>query len=180
RAVDCGAVPILIELVNSGLERAVEVLGLLAKSKEGREGMMRFDGCVEVLATVLKNGTSRGVQYALLTMNSLCCCSEKACLEALKDGVFEICVEKLEDDNEKVRRNAKSLIQFNTQSRRITSSNGAFVLTGLLPLATSKQNAPNPNILVLPDGAQAGRGSTVGVSQASQRDKGVVDCDRSK
>ncbi|CAK9186702.1 unnamed protein product [Ilex paraguariensis] len=111
RAVDCGAVPILIELVNSGLERAVEVLGLLAKSKEGREGMMRFDGCVEVLATVLKNGTSRGVQYALLTMNSLCCCSEKACLEALKDGVFEICVEKLEDDNEKVRRNAKSLIQ---------------------------------------------------------------------
>uniref|UniRef100_A0A5B6ZRV8 RING-type E3 ubiquitin transferase n=1 Tax=Davidia involucrata TaxID=16924 RepID=A0A5B6ZRV8_DAVIN len=111
RAVECGAVPILITMADSGLERAVEVLGLLAKCEEGREEMVKFKSCIRILVHVLKNGSSRGVQYALLTMNSLCCYSEEMCLEVLKEGVFEICLGLLEDDNEKIRRNASSLIQ---------------------------------------------------------------------
>ncbi|KAL2475507.1 U-box domain-containing protein 8 [Abeliophyllum distichum] len=111
RAVQNNAVPILIQNANSGLERAVEVLGLLAKCRVAREEIMRFDRFLDILIDVLKNGSSRGVQYALLTLSSLCSYSEKTCFEVLKFGVFEICVSLLEDDNEKVRRNAKTLIQ---------------------------------------------------------------------
>ncbi|CAI9783882.1 unnamed protein product [Fraxinus pennsylvanica] len=111
RAVQNNAVPILIQNANSGLERAVEVLGLLAKCRLAREEIMRFDRFLDILIEVLRNGSSRGVQYALLTLSSLCSYSEKMCLEALKLGVIEICVGLLKDDNEKVRRNAKTLIQ---------------------------------------------------------------------
>ncbi|KAI3716913.1 hypothetical protein L1987_68140 [Smallanthus sonchifolius] len=111
RAVESGAVEVLVNSLDSGLERAVEVLGLLAKCKRGREEMMRFNGCVKILIHVLGNGSSRGVQYALLTLNSLCLSSEVVCIEALKGGVFELCLRFLEDDNEKVRRNASSLIK---------------------------------------------------------------------
>ncbi|KAJ9690181.1 hypothetical protein PVL29_012705 [Vitis rotundifolia] len=111
RAVECGAVPILIRIADSGLERAVEVLGLLAKCKEGREEMEKFNGCVKILVRVLRNGSSRGVQYALMTLNSLCSNGDGMCLETLKEGVLEICMGLVEDDNEKVRRNASSLVQ---------------------------------------------------------------------
>ncbi|XP_059623716.1 U-box domain-containing protein 8 [Cornus florida] len=111
RAVDCGAVPILIEIADMGLERAVEVLGLLAKCKDGRQEMVKLNDCIRILVHVLKNGSSRGVQYALLTLNSLCCYSEAMCLEALQEGIFEICLGLLEDDNEKIRKNAAILFQ---------------------------------------------------------------------
>ncbi|KAK9056358.1 hypothetical protein SSX86_027448 [Deinandra increscens subsp. villosa] len=111
RAVECGAVGILVNSLNSGLERAVEVLGLLAKCKRGREEMVKVNGFVNILIRVLSNGSSRGVQYALLTLNSLCITSEVICVEALKEGVYELCLGFLEDDNEKVRRNASSLIK---------------------------------------------------------------------
>ncbi|KAI4296548.1 hypothetical protein L6164_036497 [Bauhinia variegata] len=111
RAVECGAVPILLRTADSGLERAVEVLGILAKCKEGREQMEMYPGCIKILVRVLKNGSSRGVQYALLAVNSLCCYSEDMSLEAIKEGVLGICMGFLEDDNEKIRRNSSSLIQ---------------------------------------------------------------------
>ncbi|KAL8192528.1 hypothetical protein R6Q57_027713 [Mikania cordata] len=111
RAIECGAVEILVNSLNSGLERAVEVLGLLAKCRRGREEMVRLDGFVKILIHVLSNGSSRGVQYALLTLNSLCLSSQVICIEALKEGAFELCLRFMEDDNEKVRRNASSLIK---------------------------------------------------------------------
>ncbi|XP_041027743.1 U-box domain-containing protein 8 [Juglans microcarpa x Juglans regia] len=111
RAVQCGSVPILIRIADSGLERAVEVLGLLAKSKEGREAMERFNGCVMVLVRVVKNGNSRGIEYALLTLNSLCCHSEEMCAEARSEGVLDLCMGFVEGDNEKIRRNASSLVR---------------------------------------------------------------------
>ncbi|KAG5028878.1 hypothetical protein JHK87_012392 [Glycine soja] len=37
KAVECGAVPILLWSTDSGLEMSVEVIGVLSKSKEGRE-----------------------------------------------------------------------------------------------------------------------------------------------
>ena len=110
--MNCGSVPILIRIANSGLERAIEVLGLLAKCKEGREEMIKnFHDWVQVLVHVLRNGSSRGVQYALLTLNSLCSYSRDVCLEVLREGVVDFCVGLLEDDNEKVKRNASGLIQ---------------------------------------------------------------------
>lgn len=102
--------PVLLRSAESGLERSVEVIGVLAKCKEGREHMERFGGCVQILTRVLRNGSSRGVQYALMALYSLCCHSEASFIEALKDGVLEIC-EGLEDDNVKVRRNSSCLVQ---------------------------------------------------------------------
>ncbi|KAL6990871.1 U-box domain-containing protein 8 [Sarracenia purpurea var. burkii] len=111
RAVACGAVPILISIAGTGLERAVEVLGVLAKCKDGREDMVKLNDCVQILVNVLRNGSSRGVQYALATLNSLCSHNKDVSTEALKSGVYEICVKLVEGDNEKIRRNASSLIQ---------------------------------------------------------------------
>ncbi|XP_059292837.1 U-box domain-containing protein 8 [Lycium ferocissimum] len=110
RVVENQAVEILIRNANSGLERAVEVLGLLAKCKEGRQEMIKFGGLLDVLVKLLKNGSSRAVQYALLTISLLCNYSERMRVLVVREGVFEICVGLLEDDNEKVRRNANSLI----------------------------------------------------------------------
>lgn len=107
----------MIQNVNSGLERAVEVLGTLAKSKPARDEMLKFDGILDVLLKIVRNGSSRGVQYALLTLSHLCCYSGKMCLEAVREGLFETCVGLLEDDNEKVRRSANTLVQV-LQGRR--------------------------------------------------------------
>ncbi|XP_077254019.1 plant U-box 8 [Tasmannia lanceolata] len=111
RVVNCGAVPVLIELADSGVERAVEVLGLLGKCREGREEMRRFDGCVRILVRVLKEGSLRSVEHALSALNSVCGYSEKMSLEARTEGVVEICFGLVGDENEKIRRNASSLIQ---------------------------------------------------------------------
>ncbi|KAJ6364055.1 hypothetical protein OIU76_029069 [Salix suchowensis] len=111
RAVECGAVPILMRIGGMGLERAVEVLSLLVKCKEGREEMRKVNGCLEVFVKVIRNGSERGVQCALLTLNCLCCFAEEMCVEAKKDGVLEICVGFLDDENERVRRNAATLVQ---------------------------------------------------------------------
>ncbi|KAJ4977177.1 hypothetical protein NE237_002283 [Protea cynaroides] len=111
RAVEWGALPILIQMADSGVDRAVEVLGLLAKCREGREEMARFDGCVPILVRVLRNGSSRAVQHALSTLNSICSNSEQVGSEARRDGVLDICLGLLEDESEKIRRNASSLIQ---------------------------------------------------------------------
>uniref|UniRef100_A0A7C9EQJ2 RING-type E3 ubiquitin transferase n=1 Tax=Opuntia streptacantha TaxID=393608 RepID=A0A7C9EQJ2_OPUST len=111
RAVDCGAVPILTRIAKSGLERAVEVLGLLGKCKEGREEMVKCDGVVEILVGFVKNGSSRGVQYGLLTLNSLCFCGERIKEQVRYSGVLEVCMGLIEDDNEKIRRVASSLAE---------------------------------------------------------------------
>ncbi|XP_015065096.1 U-box domain-containing protein 8 [Solanum pennellii] len=111
RAVQNQAVLVLIKNANLGLERSVEVLGLLAKCKEGRYEMFKYCGLLDILIKFLKNGSSRAVQYGLLTISLLCSYSERMRVLAVREGVFEISVGLLQDDNEKVRRNANSLIQ---------------------------------------------------------------------
>ncbi|KAF8031428.1 hypothetical protein BT93_D0591 [Corymbia citriodora subsp. variegata] len=111
RAAANGSVPVLIRAADSGLERAVEVLAMLAKCREGREEMGRCDACVRVLVKVLMNGGCKGVQCALLTLYSLCCYSERICVEVRGQGVLEMCLRWVEGDNEKIRRNATSLAQ---------------------------------------------------------------------
>ncbi|KAE9613498.1 putative aminoacyltransferase, E1 ubiquitin-activating enzyme [Lupinus albus] len=98
RAVKCGAVPVLLRNVGSGLERGVEE-------------MESYDGCVQILVHVLRNGSCRGIQYALLALTSLCTNSEEMVMVVLEEGVLEICVGLMENDNEKVRRNTSNLIQ---------------------------------------------------------------------
>lgn len=111
RAVDCGAVRILMELLDSGLERAMEVLGLLVKCREGREEMVKVGGCVKMLVKLLSCGSCRGVQCALFTLNVLCNYYEEFCLQVMKEDVLEICVGLMEDENEKIRGASTSLIQ---------------------------------------------------------------------
>ncbi|GAV89967.1 U-box domain-containing protein/KAP domain-containing protein, partial [Cephalotus follicularis] len=112
KVVECGAIPLLVGIAeDSGMERAVEVLGVLVKCKEGREEMGRASGFVGVLVRVLKEGSVRGVQYALFTLYCLCCYSEEIGFEVEREGVLEICIGLVDDDNEIIRRNVSSLLQ---------------------------------------------------------------------
>ncbi|KAF3533463.1 hypothetical protein DY000_02037647 [Brassica cretica] len=110
RVVDCGSVGILVEAADSGLERAVEVLGLLVKCRGGREEMSRVSGFVEVLVNVLRNGSLKGIQYSLFILNCLCCCSREIVEEVKREGVVEICFGLEDNESEKVRRNATNLV----------------------------------------------------------------------
>lgn len=111
RAVECGAVPILLRNVEIGLERCVEVIGVLAKCKEGRDQMECYENCVQILGRVLRNGSSRGIQYALLALTSLCFYSQQMLSVALEEGLLEASLGFVEDDNEKVRRNSCNLVR---------------------------------------------------------------------
>lgn len=113
RLVSCGAVPILLQVADSGLERAVEVLSMVSKCKEGREEMMKYDGCVRVFTNTLKNNSSssRAIQGALFSLNLLCSCSEKACLETQEERILDLCFEFAGNENEKIKINAANLIK---------------------------------------------------------------------
>lgn len=52
---------IVVKQGSAELERSVEVIRVLAKCKEGREKMELFRGCVQILACVLRNESSKGV-----------------------------------------------------------------------------------------------------------------------
>ncbi|KFK28714.1 hypothetical protein AALP_AA7G037400 [Arabis alpina] len=110
RVVDCGSVSILVEAADSGLERAVEVLGLLVKCRGGREEMSKVNGFVEVLVNVLRNGSLKGIQYSLFILNCLCCCSREIVDEVKREGVVEICFGLEDNESEKIRRNATNLV----------------------------------------------------------------------
>ncbi|KAJ0239421.1 U-box domain-containing protein 8 [Hirschfeldia incana] len=110
RVVDCGSVGILVEAADGGLERAVEVLGLLVKCRGGREEMSRVSGFVEVLVNVLRNGSLKGIQYSLFILNCLCCCSREIVEEVKREGVVEICFGLEDNESEKIRRNATNLV----------------------------------------------------------------------
>ncbi|CAN1810902.1 U-box domain-containing protein 8 [Linum perenne] len=120
RAVECGSVPVLVRLVENGMDRAVEVLSCLVKCKEGRSEMGKVFGIVEVLVKVVCGGRSgKGVQCALFTLNSLCFYDEEARDDARRLGVVEVCVGLGEDENEKVRRTAECLVQTLSFSRGV-------------------------------------------------------------
>ncbi|MQM20684.1 hypothetical protein Taro_053710 [Colocasia esculenta] len=117
RAVGAGAVPVLVELAECGVERAIEALELLGKCREGREEIGRVDGFVRVLARVLQKGSTRGVEDALLLLNLVCSFSNRMCSEAIKEGVLEICTVLIEEDTGKMRKNACLLVD--TLQRRV-------------------------------------------------------------
>lgn len=111
RIVHACAVPVLMQMADSGLERAVEVLSSLAKCKEGKEELVTISGCIRVFVKILKNGSSRAIHCSLFILNCLCCYSEKICGDVRKEGVWGICERLVEDDNEKIRIHVNNLIQ---------------------------------------------------------------------
>ncbi|KAG0447789.1 hypothetical protein HPP92_028153 [Vanilla planifolia] len=127
RAVRAGAVPHLVLFASNGSERAVQVLGLLAKCKEGRDTMVSVDGFVRVLAGILREGTTRGMEHALLVLNLVCSENVNLCWEAKKEGVREICFVLVEKDHEKIARNALALAR--TLEKR---GGGSFGPNGLI------------------------------------------------
>lgn len=110
RVVESGAVAILVQMAYSGIERAVEVLGLLAKCREGRGEMRRIDGCVVVLVQVLRNGSCRSIVHALSALNCLCCYDQELGFEVMRHGGMEVCLGLVDDENEKISTSASTLI----------------------------------------------------------------------
>ncbi|WOL04536.1 U-box domain-containing protein 8 [Canna indica] len=110
RAVRSGAVPPLVRFASEGSERAVRVLGLLAKCREGKDEMRKTIGFVRVLAGVVRIGSSRGIEHALLVLNLVCLDSEETALAAIKEGVLDLCSVLAGDMNQKIGKYAKELV----------------------------------------------------------------------
>ncbi|XP_020100791.1 U-box domain-containing protein 8-like isoform X2 [Ananas comosus] len=113
RAVRAGAVPPLVAFAAAGSERAVEVLGLIAKCQEGRQEMNKGAGrLIRVLCGVLRAGSPRGVENALLVLNLVCSYSEEMAAEAIEEGALDLCLPHLaEARNGKIAKNASGLAQ---------------------------------------------------------------------
>ncbi|KAK8969413.1 U-box domain-containing protein 8 [Platanthera guangdongensis] len=109
RAVRAGVVPGLLCFISGGSERAVQVLGLIAKCKEGREAMSNSDEFIRVLAKILREGTARGIEHALLVLNLVCSDSKKIVWGAKEEGVKDTCLLLVEKDNAKFGRSALTL-----------------------------------------------------------------------
>ncbi|PAN33544.1 hypothetical protein PAHAL_6G028400 [Panicum hallii] len=109
RAVREGAAPALADFAAVGSARAVEVLGLLAKCREGRQELCKIPGIVSVLSGVAGSGTSRAIEQAVLVLNWICSESNELALEAIKLGAFQLCETLVNDDNCKIAKNAVEL-----------------------------------------------------------------------
>ncbi|KQJ95012.1 U-box domain-containing protein 8 [Brachypodium distachyon] len=109
RAVRAGAAPPLVELAAAGSARAVEVLGLLAKSRECRQELSRIPDMVPVLCAFAGSGNARAVDQGLVVLNWICSESNRLAKEAIKLGAFQLCEALVKDDNCKIAKNAVEL-----------------------------------------------------------------------
>ncbi|XP_074576569.1 U-box domain-containing protein 8-like [Curcuma longa] len=109
RAVRAGAVAPLISFAGEGSERAVRVLGLLAKCREGKEEMRKTIGFLRALADVVKTGNPRGVEHALVVLSLVCSDSKEMALEAIGEGILDLCSVLASDMNQKIGKNAMEL-----------------------------------------------------------------------
>ncbi|KAF0924516.1 hypothetical protein E2562_010163 [Oryza meyeriana var. granulata] len=109
RAVRAGAAPALADLATAGSARAAEVLGLFAKSREGRHELSRIPGIVAVLTGVASSGNARAIEQALVVLNWICSESNDLAREAIKLGAFHLCEALVNDDNCKIAKNAVEL-----------------------------------------------------------------------
>ncbi|KAG8046464.1 hypothetical protein GUJ93_ZPchr0008g12102 [Zizania palustris] len=111
RAVRAGAAPALADLAAAGSARATEVLGLFAKSREGRLELSKIPGIVPVLSGVAHSGNARAIEQALVVLNWICSESKEMAMEAIKLGAFHLCEALVNDDNCKIAKNAVELAQ---------------------------------------------------------------------
>lgn len=111
RAVRAGSVPGLVKFGMAGSERAIEVLGQLAKSHEGKAEMRKVETFVDWLVSVARNGSARGAENALLLLNLLCSDCEEMALEALKEGALEVSLGLVRSEKGKIGNNAALLVR---------------------------------------------------------------------
>lgn len=109
RAVREGAAPALADFAAAGSARAVEVLGLLARCREGRQELCRVPGVVSVLTGAAGSGNARAIEQALLVLNWICSESNELAVEAIKLQAFDLCEALVNDDNCKIAKNAVDL-----------------------------------------------------------------------
>ncbi|KAL5229888.1 hypothetical protein ABZP36_028664 [Zizania latifolia] len=109
RAVRAGAAPALANLAAAGSARAAEVLGLFAKSRDGRQELSRIPGIVPVLFDVASGGNARAIEQALVVLTWICSESNEFAMEAIKLGAFHLCEALVNDDNCKIAKNAVQL-----------------------------------------------------------------------
>ncbi|THU48448.1 hypothetical protein C4D60_Mb09t26370 [Musa balbisiana] len=109
RAARAGAVQPLVRFARDGSERAVRVLGLLSKCLEGKEAMRKAVELVGVMAEVVRAGSPRATEHALMALNLVCSDSEDNALQAIEAGVLDLCWVLSGDVNQKTRKNAMEL-----------------------------------------------------------------------
>ncbi|CAO2205703.1 unnamed protein product [Urochloa humidicola] len=109
RAVREGAAPPLAAFAAAGSARAVEVLGLLARCREGRQELCKIPSVVPVLCGAAGSGNPRAIEQAVLVLNWICLESNELALEAIKLGAFQLCENLVNDDNCKIAKNAVEL-----------------------------------------------------------------------
>uniref|UniRef100_A0A0E0AQN0 RING-type E3 ubiquitin transferase n=1 Tax=Oryza glumipatula TaxID=40148 RepID=A0A0E0AQN0_9ORYZ len=85
------------------------VLGLFAKSREGRHELSRIPRVVAVLVGVAGSGNARAIEQALVVLNLICGESSQLAREAIKLGAFHLCEALVNDDNCKIAKNAVEL-----------------------------------------------------------------------
>lgn len=111
RAVRAGAVLGLVKFGMAGSERAIEVMGQLAKTQEGKAEMRKVESFVRWLVSVAKNGSTRGAENALLVLNLVCSDCKDTSMEAVKEGAVEASLDWVGCDKGKIGKNAASLVR---------------------------------------------------------------------
>jgi U-box domain len=111
RAVRAGVVLGLVNFGMAGSERAIEVLGQLAKNQEGKAEMRKVESFVRWLVSVARNGSARGTENALLVLNLVCFDCEDTAMDAVKEGAFEVSLDWIGSDKGKTGKNAASLVR---------------------------------------------------------------------
>ncbi|KAK3120985.1 hypothetical protein QOZ80_8BG0644370 [Eleusine coracana subsp. coracana] len=109
RAVRAGAAAPLADFAADGSARAVEVLGLLVKCREGRHELCRVPEIVSVLAGAAGSGNARAIEQALFVLKWICAESSELAVEAIKLGAFQLCEALVNDDNCRIAKNAVEL-----------------------------------------------------------------------
>lgn len=109
RAVRAGAALPLADFAADGSARAVEVLGLLVKCREGRHELCRIPDIISVLCSAAGSGNARAIEQALFVLKWICSESNELAVEAIKLGAFQLCEALVNDDNCKIAKNAVEL-----------------------------------------------------------------------
>ncbi|KAG6494486.1 U-box domain-containing protein 8-like [Zingiber officinale] len=112
-----GTVPQLLRLAREGSERAVRVLVLLSRCREGKDEMINAAGFAAAMTEAIRTGTLFTIEHALSLLNLVSSESKAVALEAIKEGILDLCSAFSGDLNQKTRKNAKQLI-FTLQNAR--------------------------------------------------------------
>ncbi|XP_074578950.1 U-box domain-containing protein 8-like [Curcuma longa] len=112
-----GTVPPLLLLAREGSERAVRLLSLLSRCREGKDEMINTAGFAAAMTEAIRTGTVFTIEHALSVLNLVSSESKAVALEAIKEGILDLCSAFSCDLNQKTRKNAKQLI-FTLQNAR--------------------------------------------------------------